>query len=193
MATEKQLAANRANSIRSTGPKSIRGKTRSSMIIADEDPAEFDQLRQGLEEEFEPRSLLQGELVERLAGIMWRLRRIPRFEAALIEARRYEVARETAFKKAMIDRMGFEKEPKGPHGPDASAGFALIEDGQQQDALGKLSRHEAALMNQLTKTYHAAFYTRSRDGRGWPSYRRGRRDVQGRRGSPHQLSLADTQ
>jgi hypothetical protein len=139
------------------------GLTARALIIADEDPAEFDQLRQGLEEEFEPRSLLQGELVERLAGIMWRLRRIPRFEAALIEARRYEVARETAFKKAMIDRMRFEKEPKRPHGPDASAGFALIEDGQQQDALGKLSRHEAALMNQLTKTYQMLHFIQDRE------------------------------
>jgi hypothetical protein len=38
----------------------------------------------------------------------------------------------------------------------------LIEDGQQQDALGKLSRHEAALMNQLTKTYQMLHFIQSR-------------------------------
>jgi hypothetical protein len=61
-----------------------------------------------------------------------------------------------------MKRIGFQKEPKRPHGPDASAGFALIEDGQQQDALGKLSRHEAALMNQLTKTYQMLHFIQSR-------------------------------
>jgi hypothetical protein len=140
------------------------GLTAQTVVIGDEDPADFDRLRQGLEEEFEPRSLIQRELVERLAGTMWRLRRIPRFEAALIEARRYQVAQKIARNEAIgIKRIGFQKEPKRPHGPDASAGFALIEDGQQQDALGKLSRHEAALMNQLTRTYQILHFIQSRE------------------------------
>ena len=50
MASERQLEANRANSVRSTGPKSLLGKARASMnackhgltaqtvVIGDEDP-----------------------------------------------------------------------------------------------------------------------------------------------------------
>jgi hypothetical protein len=37
-------------------------------------------------------------------------------------------------------------------GTGGATGVALIEDSKHQDALGKLSRHEAALMNAFTKT-----------------------------------------
>jgi hypothetical protein len=152
MATERQLEANRANSVRSTGPKSLLGKARSSMnackhgltaktvVIGDEDPAQFDCLRKALEEEFEPHSLMERELVERLTGIIWRIRRIPMFEAALIEARCDQV------------RSGvFVEAHKWLEGA-AITGVALIQDSRHQDSLGKLSRHEAALMNAFTKT-----------------------------------------
>ena len=45
-------------------------------------------LRAELEEEYNPRPGIESELVERLAVLMWRMRRIPIFEAALIEVRR---------------------------------------------------------------------------------------------------------
>src|SRR5262245_44126054 len=153
MATERQLEADRANSVRSTGPKSLLGKARSSMnackhgltaqtvIIEDEDPAQFDALRKGLEEEFEPRSLMERELVERLAGITWRIRRIPKFEAALIEAR-CDGVRCLTYLRERAERL---------EGAGGATGLALIEDSRHSDALGKLCRHEAALMNAFTK------------------------------------------
>ena len=97
MASEKQMVANRVNAKRSTGPKSTQGKALSRMnayrhgltaetiVIGDEDPRAFDRLRAQLEEEYDPRPGIESELVERLAVLMWRLRRIPTFEAALIE------------------------------------------------------------------------------------------------------------
>jgi hypothetical protein len=148
MATKTQLEANRANARRSSGPKTPAGKARSSMnavkhgltakmiVIGDEDPAQFELLRKALEARYEPSSLIERELVERLAGIIWRLRRIPRFEADIIEARCTET-------RAFV--------PSRMQGAPAM-GRALIWDGQNNDSLGKLSRHEAALMNQLTKT-----------------------------------------
>ena len=100
MASEKQQEANRANAKRSTGPKTVAGKALSRMnahkhgltaetiVIGDEDPRAFDMLRAELEEEYNPRPGIESELVERLAVLMWRMRRIPIFEAALIEVRR---------------------------------------------------------------------------------------------------------
>ena len=97
MASEKQQEANRANAKRSTGPKTVAGKALSRMnahkhgltaetiVIGDEDPKAFDMLRAELEEEYNPRPGIESELVERLAVLMWRMRRIPIFEAALIE------------------------------------------------------------------------------------------------------------
>jgi hypothetical protein len=154
MSTVNQLSANRANARQSTGPKTLSGKARSSMnacrhgltartvIIGKEDPVEFDALRHALEEEFEPHSMMERELVERLAGIVWRLRRMPQFEAALIEARCDQV-RCGAYSADMQKRL---------QGAGGATGVALIEDSKHQDALGKLSRHEAALMNAFTKT-----------------------------------------
>src|SRR5262245_41415622 len=97
MASEKQLVANRANASRSTGPKTETGKALSRMnackhgltsqaiVIGDEDPKEFERLRAELEEEYNPRLGIESELVERLAVLMWRMRRVPTLEAGLIE------------------------------------------------------------------------------------------------------------
>ena len=104
MATRRQLEANRANAKRSTGPRSADGKAKSSknslahgltaqdIVIADEDPEEFERLRAGLQADFEPTSTIELELVERLAGLLWRLRRIPVLEGALLDARREETS-----------------------------------------------------------------------------------------------------
>ena len=46
-------------------------------------------------------------------------------------------------------------------GVGGAAGVALIEDSRHQDALGKLSRHEAALMNALTKTLQMLHFIQS--------------------------------
>jgi len=101
MATRRQLEANRANAKRSTGPRSEEGKARSNknslahgltaqdIVIADEDPEEFERPRAGLQADFEPTST---KLVERLAGLLWRLRRIPVLEGALLDARREETS-----------------------------------------------------------------------------------------------------
>ena len=154
MASEKQLVANRANAKRSTGPKTAAGKAQSSMnacehgltarkiVIPGEDPKKFDRLRAELWDEWQPRLGMQSILVDRLAGQIWRLLRAPVFEAAIIEARcaHYTV------------------------------GEALIWDSQYGDTLGKLSRYEAALMNDCAKTMQMLVALQSRRaGRSMPT------------------------
>jgi hypothetical protein len=152
MASEKQVVANRANAKRSTGPKTAAGKalsrgnaykhglTAETIVIGDEDPQAFDRIRADLWEEYNPRLGIESELVERMAVLMWRLRRIPVFEAALIEARRAEVA----------DWNSVQELRNGPR--DKCLGHALIADSRSYDTLGKLSRYEAALMNAFNRT-----------------------------------------
>jgi hypothetical protein len=100
MASEKQVVANRANAKRSTGPKTAAGKavsrmnaykhglTAQSIVIGDENPKAFDLLRVELEEAYSPKAGIESELVERLTVLMWRMRRVLVFEAALIELHR---------------------------------------------------------------------------------------------------------
>jgi hypothetical protein len=97
MTSKKQISANRANAKRSTGPKTATGKRRSSLnalkhgltaqtiVVGDEDPAQFEALRDGYADDYSPATNTEQELVERLAAYSWRLRRIPLFEAAYMQ------------------------------------------------------------------------------------------------------------
>jgi hypothetical protein len=93
---------------------------------------------------------LQFELVERLAATAWRLRRIPAFEATLIEERRAEAV---------------ERKPGRVHEDDETTGLALIRDSQNQDTLGKLSRYEAALLNVFNRTLQQLMFLQDREAR----------------------------
>ena len=121
MASDKQLSANTSNAKQSTGPRSQSGKARSrlnsrkhgltakTLVIGDEDPAQFEKLRAELMEEYDPQSALECELVERLSSLLWRLRRIPAFEAAIIDARRAEVESDV-LKWLELKRRGLTEE-----------------------------------------------------------------------------------
>jgi len=103
MASYKQREANQRNAKRSTGPKSDAGKARArinslkhgfssqEIVLEGEDAGQFDALRAQLDAEFDPSSVIERELVDRLATLLWRLRRVPVLEAALIRARREEI------------------------------------------------------------------------------------------------------
>ena len=98
MISTKQAEANRRNAIKSTGPKTKEGKAKSRMnalkhgltgkqvVIPGEDPEEFELLLSQLMQEHDPQSVLETSLVEWIAGAIWRLKRIPQFEPAIILA-----------------------------------------------------------------------------------------------------------
>ena len=167
MASSKQLEANRANAKKSTGPRSQGGKARSrlnsrkhgltakTLVIGDEDPAQFDKLRAELMAEYDPQSALECELVERLSSLLWRLRRIPAFEAAIIDARRAEV--DDPLEWLELERQGLTEGILKLR----ILGAALIQDGKYHDALGKLARHETTLMHAFTKTLQMLFILKS--------------------------------
>ena len=91
-----KLQANRQNAGRSTGPRTLGGKRRSSSnavthgltathVILNagscrEDPHEFDSLRDSLSQEWQPRGPLEECLLDRIVVCLWRQRRALRFE-----------------------------------------------------------------------------------------------------------------
>ena len=93
MTSVKQLAANRANAKKSTGPRTEAGKSRSRLnswkhgltakeITSEgESPRKFDILRAELWEQLQPAAGLESVLADRLAAYAWRLRRVPGLEA----------------------------------------------------------------------------------------------------------------
>jgi len=97
MATSAQIIANQKNAKLSTGPKTPEGKSaaaRNSVkhglsgafrVLADENQEEFDSLVAKLTAEFVPANEHELFLVEQMAQSRWRLRRIQRFETAVLD------------------------------------------------------------------------------------------------------------
>ncbi|SRR5712692_625487 len=89
--------ASLALSHRSTGPRTPQGKARSkynalkhglfskAILLEDESPAEYESLLNGLRESLQPQGKLEEVLVEKLATILWRERRLLQEEAAEIQ------------------------------------------------------------------------------------------------------------
>jgi hypothetical protein len=105
--------------------------------------------------EHDPQSALECELVERLAGILWRLRRVPFFEAATMHARHYQAGEwdmHNIYRASAQAEEEEQDEEEAVWQKSVHLGYALINDARWHDALGKLGRHEAMLMNSLTKT-----------------------------------------
>ncbi len=97
---EQRLAANRANALKSTGPKTKNGKAvaclnatqhgllSARLLLDDEDPAEFQRLSADLESTFKPVGAVELALVERIAITMWRQRRLVTAESATLRLHR---------------------------------------------------------------------------------------------------------
>jgi hypothetical protein len=97
MATIKQINANRLNSQKSTGPRSVEGKLRSSqnalksgidaesLIILGEDRAALESLTQEYVERFHPTTPEQRHYVDTLIRDDWQLRRLAKVDAQIWE------------------------------------------------------------------------------------------------------------
>ncbi|HXK01944.1 MAG TPA: hypothetical protein VMS37_06040 [Verrucomicrobiae bacterium] len=98
MATPAQIAANRANAQKSTGPRTPEGKTASSMnalkhgmdaasiVIPGEDPADYERIASEYRRDLDPRSALEQFQVDTIIRCDWQRRRLRRIEAKLYRA-----------------------------------------------------------------------------------------------------------
>jgi len=95
MASPAQIAANRANAQKSTGPRSAEGKSASrfnalkhgidaaSIVIPGEDPADYDALVADYHRDFRPQSPSESFHVDTMLRADWQKRRLQRVEADL--------------------------------------------------------------------------------------------------------------
>src|SRR6266851_553213 len=100
-ATAANLATSSSLTRRATGPRTPQGKERSkfnarkhglfskAVLLQDESRAEYDVLLNGLIEDFQPRGKLETVLVESLATVLWRKRRLLQAETAEIEKAKF--------------------------------------------------------------------------------------------------------
>lgn len=148
MASRKQLAANRTNAQRSTGPKTAGGKARSSQnslrhglfaretLLKGEPQEVFDKFRTAMLADLHPQGMREEVLVDRIIGLEWRLRRL-----------------------WVVERENFEELQQSPDltGDPQQAGvghaFRRGSSSWQDNPLGKLSRYETSLSNALRRSY----------------------------------------
>ena len=92
-----RAAINRENSQHSTGPRTLVGKQRSSQnalthgltaaspVLPSEDRAAYEAHCREFRDEYQPATPTETQLVTELADTAWRLNRIPKLEAALLD------------------------------------------------------------------------------------------------------------
>ncbi len=185
MISERQLAANRRNAQMSTGPKTEEGKetsrlnavkhglTAEAIVMPGEIPEAFEALKAELIDEIAPQTAVEGSFVDHLAGLLWRLKRVPTFEAALLEAQRLDILRHDALRerKQFEYQMGGSLVDGAREDPKFQAletrldtielrkrqgagmlGRVLLQDLKQVDALSKLSRYQTSLTRDVERT-----------------------------------------
>jgi hypothetical protein len=96
MTTEKQIAANRENAKKSTGPQTLNGKRKSrrnavrhgltaeTVIDVIEEAADYEALAAAINADFRPATNFELELIARLISLLWRLRRATAIESGLL-------------------------------------------------------------------------------------------------------------
>jgi hypothetical protein len=97
MSSLKQIAANRRNALKSTGPTTPEGKQRSrcnavrhglsaeTVIAAFEDADDYQAFEAAVTADYDAETAVERELVLRLASVLWRLRRATSIETVLFE------------------------------------------------------------------------------------------------------------
>jgi len=165
MASERQIAANRANARLCTGPRTADGKAqvgRNAMIhgltgyglLASESPEEFLKMRESIFEELAPESPVESELADRIVSILWRLRRIPGFEMAILA---WVQARERSQSSYTLGNPLLAGDPTAPLANEYKDNRLVL--GRSLDAFlskdlsGKLGRYETTLQRQLSALF----------------------------------------
>ncbi len=153
MATPAQIAANRLNSQKSTGPRSVEGKAASrfnalkhatsakSLVIPGENEANFAELADAYHDQYQPVGPEEALLVEKIMAADWTQRRMDRLENEVLNA--------------LISQQ--DESEENP------LGAAFIKDCQGPNALQKIFRRREAA------------------GREWFRARKELRDLQARR------------
>jgi hypothetical protein len=123
MATEKQIVANQQNAKHSTGPRTEAGKRRlrrnairhgltaETVIDTLEDAADYRAFERAIKSDYSPQTAIEGQLVSRLASLLWRLRRAVIIESGLlnIQAETIQSPCSRTTSECAVDRLSFRK------------------------------------------------------------------------------------
>jgi len=167
MATKPQIAANRRNAQKSTGPRTPQGRsivsqnavkhglTAAHVIISSESQADFDLYRDQLLTELAPTSPMESILAERIVNLSWRLKRASRIQNQTIETLKARNTPSTLSKLTQsLLYKGQDKSQTGPSesSPELALGRLAIKDFSNAGVLERLLMYERRIENSLYKT-----------------------------------------
>lgn len=122
MSSLKQIAANRLNAEKSTGPNTVEGKAVVSMnalkhgllssqtVLPWESLSSLEELSQSLRAELQPKGAVEAVLVDRIVALVWRLRRAGKIETAILAIEQHEAD----LKRAWKETSSYVKRPPSP-------------------------------------------------------------------------------
>ncbi len=167
MTTKPQIAANRRNAQKSTGPRTPRGKsivsqnaikhglTAAHVIISSESQADFDLYRDKLLTDLAPASPMESILAERIVNLSWRLKRASRIQNQTIETLK---ARNPSSPLSKLTQSllfkGRDQSQTSPSesSPDLTLGRLAIKDFSNAGVLERLLMYERRIENSMYKT-----------------------------------------
>ncbi len=156
MTTEAQTEANRANSQKSTGPRTPEGKAKVAQnalrhgllakqaVVVGEDTDDFDLLRDQFRAELAPVGLTESQLVERIAGLSWRLQRAERFHTESFDVMYQQCADDPQIKRWRPSLV--------PDAADPVVGLTVVKDFSETKVLDRLLMYERRIENSLYRT-----------------------------------------
>jgi hypothetical protein len=156
MTTEAQVAANRLNAQKSTGPRTEEGKAKVALnavthglrargvVLPGEGPDEYQHYRERMLAELQPRDLPDQERAERIVGLAWQLRRAGRYHSAVFEAlcEQQAAAEAAAAAEAGVEAGGLEAS-------DGVLGRMLVADFSGPRVLERVQLYERRIENSL--------------------------------------------
>jgi hypothetical protein len=165
MLTPAKLAANRRNAQCSCGPRTAEGQARSAanavkhglrsrrVLLPGESAADFEQFCAALRDELMPDGPLEDGLVDRITGLLWRLRRVPWVEAGLLRAHAFENRRQRLLNGLLSSPPpvpatawpSLDAEQRHAQRAENDVGRAFERVVLRSDSLTKLARYETTL------------------------------------------------
>ena len=155
MATEKQIAANRANGAKG-GPKTEQGKTRckynatkhglackTAVVLRNESEDEFRTLHQQFQDSINPESGLESALVIKLANAYWKGQRKDQAESGLLLM---EILKEQKSIQEECDKVGKSTDHVTP---GEYLGLAFL---RNVNSIAKFLRYAASIDREFNKT-----------------------------------------
>ncbi len=164
MASQAQIQANRVNALKSTGPKTERGKAAVShnavkhgllaeqVVISGEDPGEFEFYREAMIEELSPFGAVETVLAERVVGLAWRLRRAERIQSEVFDAMLAKDARGAHLRKmAQLALPKAGKDGQADSMEETALGRAVSADFANHRVLDRLGLYERRIERSFFK------------------------------------------